>query len=63
MEGEFKCRCGSKNMYSLQYHYSNPEHYDGISEHRCQDCETRYGRWSGKILKDDEWELRYGGKQ
>lgn len=36
--------------------------YDGISELRCNDCGTRTGRWSGKILKDNEMERRFGGE-
>jgi len=58
-----KCRkCESENFIMIEYSYNHPEYYDGISELRCQKCETRYGRWSGKILKDGECEKRFGGK-
>ena len=60
-----KCKkCGSKNIISIEYFYSKnipDEHlYDGISEFRCQDCGFRIGRWSGRELKGDDYERRYG---
>lgn len=56
-----KCRnCGSKNIVHVEYDYTNPEHYDGVSEIACLDCKARYGRWSGKRLADGESEKRYG---
>jgi len=58
---EKRCGCGSKDFIAIEYGYSHPEHYDGISEWRCQKCGTRYGRWTGKILKDGESEKRFGG--
>lgn len=57
-----QCVCGSKEFISIEYRYDHPEYYDGISEYRCQICKTRYGRWSGRILKDGEFEKRFGGK-
>ena len=45
----------------VEYGWEHPQHYDGISEYRCMDCKYREGRWSGKELKDGEWELKYGG--
>lgn len=30
--------------------------YDGIAEWRCPSCGYREGRFSGKELKDNEWE-------
>jgi len=60
-----KCKkCGSKNIIGVEYFYSKnipDEHlYDGISEFRCQDCGFRIGRWSGRELKGDDYERKYG---
>jgi hypothetical protein len=32
--------------------------YDGVSEWACPDCGRREGRFSGKVLEDDEEEAR-----
>jgi len=53
-------KCGSNNIILVEYAWDHPDHYDGISEIYCRDCNTRIGRWSGKELKDDEFEKRYG---
>jgi len=58
-----RCKCGNTEFIMLEYAWNHPEHYDGISELRCTKCNTRYGRWSGKELKDTECEKRYGGKK
>ena len=56
------CReCGSEEVVSIQYDHNNPNYYDGISEYKCFNCSVRIGRWSGKILGDDEQEKPYGG--
>jgi len=58
-----KCpKCESKNVMCVEYFWNHPEHYDGVSEIRCQDCKCRWGRWTGKILADDEYEKRFGGE-
>lgn len=60
-----KClKCGSTNILMIEYGWPFPlgADYDGISEIKCNDCGARTGRWSGKILKKDEFERRYGGK-
>ncbi len=58
-----KCKkCGSKNITLIEYSHTNPEHYDGTSEILCNDCGARFGRWTGKELKEGEFEKRYGGK-
>lgn len=58
-----KCKkCGSGNIVMVEYSWDNPEHYDGISEIDCQDCGVRFGRWSGKELKEGEVEKRFAGK-
>jgi DNA-directed RNA polymerase subunit RPC12/RpoP len=54
--------CGSKNIIGIEYSYLHPEHYDGISEWQCQDCNTRIGRWTGKELTDEEVEYKFGTK-
>ncbi len=51
-----------KGYTGVQYTYNHPQHYDGISEHRCNQCGTCYGRWTGKILAIGEFEERFGGK-
>lgn len=38
------------------------EDYDGISEYRCPDCNTRFGRWTGTIIPDGYIESRFGKK-
>ena len=56
-----KCKkCGSKNIIGLEYGYPSPEAYDGISEIDCEDCGARFGRWTGKELKEGEIEPRFG---
>lgn len=56
-----KCtKCGSKDIIAIEYGYSEPEHYDGISEYRCLDCFYREGRWTKTELKENEIESRYG---
>jgi DNA-directed RNA polymerase subunit RPC12/RpoP len=60
---EEKCKkCGSKNIVMVEYSHESPERYDGVSEIDCRDCGARFGRWSGKELKDGEVEKRFGGK-
>lgn len=55
-------KCKSTDPIMVEYGYLNPNHYDGISELLCKKCKTRWGRWSGKILKDGEWEGKWGEK-
>jgi len=58
-----KCKkCGSENIIMVEYDYTSPEHYDGISEIDCRDCGVRIGRWSDKELAEGEIEKRYGGQ-
>jgi DNA-directed RNA polymerase subunit RPC12/RpoP len=62
MEPQRKCqKCGSEAVIGVEYYLLHPEHYDGVSEWRCEDCGVRIGRWSGKELADGESEKRYGG--
>jgi len=58
--GPEKCKCGSTHFQYVEYAFTMPEHYDGISELHCMDCKTRYGRWSNKELKTGELEQPYG---
>jgi len=58
-----RCGCGCEDFIGIEYSYNHKEHYDGISEWKCRKCHTRYGRWTGRILKDGESEKRYGGKK
>jgi len=61
MEKEKCKKCGSENIVMVEYDYNSPERYDGISEIDCKDCGARFGRWSGKELKEGEIEKRWGG--
>lgn len=57
-----KCpKCGSDQIIGCEYGYGMKERYDGVSEYRCVKCGFRKGRWSGRELKDGEYEPRYGG--
>ena len=57
-----KCpNCKSKKIDSIIYAYDSPEHFDGISEIRCRNCNKRFGRWTKKELAPGEIEKRYGG--
>jgi hypothetical protein len=47
-------------MIGVEYAYGSPNRYDGVSEWLCPKCHYREGRWSGKELKGDEEEPRYG---
>ncbi|MFA6279151.1 MAG: endonuclease domain-containing protein [Candidatus Paceibacterota bacterium] len=52
-----KCqKCGSENIIMVEYTHDHPEHYDGVSEIACNDCNARFGRWSGKELAEGEAE-------
>lgn len=53
--------CKGENIIAVEYLYSSPNHYDGISEWYCPDCGRRVGRWSGRELTGDEEEPRFGG--
>jgi hypothetical protein len=61
-----KCKkCGSAKVVMIEYGYPHPERYDGVSEIKCleKNCGARFGRWSGKELKAEESERRFGRKQ
>ncbi len=60
MEKEKCKKCGSENIIMVEYNMMHPDHYDGVSEIKCIDCGTRFGRWSGKELGHDETERRNG---
>lgn len=56
-----KCpKCQSTNVIGIEYCLTSPNHYDGISEIQCRECNKRYGRWTGKELENGEEELRFG---
>lgn len=50
-------------LISIEYSWDTPEHYDGISEYYCKKCNKRWGRWSGKELKENEREPVWGGEK
>ncbi len=47
--------------YGRSIYLDSRYRYDGVSEWRCSICLKRYGRWTGKVLKEGEFEKRYGG--
>ena len=61
-----KCpNCGNHDIgtiIGIEYAYGHANRYDGVSEWRCEECGTRWGRWTGKILKEGECEERFGGQ-
>ena len=54
-----RCPKGHEDVKLLEYGFG-PYRYDGISEIICNPCNKRYGRWSGKVLKEGEQEPPYG---
>ena len=42
----------------VEYAPGSPERYNGVSEIDCKDCGARFGRWSGRELKEGEIEKR-----
>lgn len=58
---EYKCpKCGENDGIWIEYGYSHPQRYDGISEIKCKKCGTRVGRWTRNLLPDDFHEPRFG---
>lgn len=53
---------GGKTHFSQVIGVEYQGSFDGVSEWRCPHCGRREGRWSGKVLGDDETEERYGGR-
>ncbi len=47
-------------MHAIEYAYTDPNRYDGISEWRCPDCGTRIGRWTGRVLTEGMSEPPFG---
>lgn len=60
MKNQVCPKCGSKDLLGAQYEPGTQEVYDGVSEWQCYGCRARIGRWTGKILKADELESRFG---
>jgi hypothetical protein len=58
----FVCSCGNSKFSMIEYSGLHPDHYDGVSEYFCLECNNRYGRWTKKLLKEGETEKRYGGQ-
>lgn len=58
-----KCDCTAEYVCGVEYDGIHPQHYDGISEWACEKCHRRWGRWTGKELMGEEFELRYGGPE
>lgn len=52
--------CGNLILAGRQYAYGDPCHYDGVSEWYCPVCETRIGRWTGRILTEGQAEPPFG---
>lgn len=53
--------CQDEAITGVEYCLT-PQDFDGVSEWRCNKCQTRWGRWTGRILADGELEPRYGAK-
>lgn len=53
------CQASGLTIVGVQYR-GTVEDYDGISEWRCDACQARWGRWTGRILQGDELEPRHG---
>lgn len=51
--------CGGK-MWGMEYTHNCQAHYDGVSEWQCCNCGIRVGRWTGRILGENELEWPYG---
>lgn len=49
-----------KRVVGVQYTHDSPQHYDGVSEWLCPACDARWGRWSGRRLRANELEPRFG---
>lgn len=49
-----------RRVIGVEYWYGSPERYDGISEYRCPDCKTRWGRWTGQVIPPGYCESRWG---
>ena len=56
------CPVDPKHHITLtEYSWDHPNHYDGVSEITCHDCQKRYGRWSKRELGERETEPPFGG--
>ncbi len=56
--------CGNvdpSEVIGIEYAYGEPNRYDGVSEWKCLICGSRTGRWSKKILGENESEPPFGG--
>lgn len=49
-------------LIGVEYPYGHKDRYDGVSEWKCPQCGLRVGRWTGRVLADDETEPRWGGQ-
>jgi len=47
-------------MTGVEYPLDHPQHWDGVSEWWCEQCERRFGRWTKRELQPGESEPRYG---
>ena len=60
---EPKCpTCGAGIGVMVEYDYTHPERYDGVSEYRCEQGH-RWGRWSGRVLTGSDYERRWGREE
>lgn len=55
--------CGCTKLNLIEYAYDHPEHFDGVSEIVCTNCQKRFGRWSGRELKAGEFEKHFGDQK
>ena len=52
--------CGGIEIYGIEYALDSYYYYDGISEWRCLNCGTRIGRWTERVLSEEEAEPPFG---
>jgi hypothetical protein len=48
--------CGSSDVVGLDYVNRSIVGDEEVSEYECSECGARVGRWSGRLLEDDEFE-------
>ena len=58
-----KCKDCGGDVVLVEYSYTHPFYYDGISEIHCLSCRKRYGRWSLCTIEDGFAEVPFGKKK
>lgn len=58
-----KTHVEDSEIAGVEYDYTNPDHYDGVSEWTHMVCGRREGRWTGRELIGEDTEAKYGGRR